>query len=58
MSDCDSEDDATDKQLKIVILGDSATGKVRKENILKNTDRFLVLLRIYFYLQVVFLCFN
>lgn len=27
MSDCDSEDDATDKQLKIVILGDSATGK-------------------------------
>lgn len=27
MSDCDSEDEATDKQLKIVILGDSATGK-------------------------------
>ena len=30
MSDCDSEDEATNQQLKIVILGDSATGKVRK----------------------------
>ena len=28
----DSEDEAPDKQLKIVIIGDGASGKVRKYN--------------------------
>lgn len=35
----DSEDEAPDKQLKIIIMGDGASGKVRKSSMLDSIQR-------------------